>query len=450
MFPRSEGAEPPRAGTFRSAAARLPAIAAMGFDVVYLPPIHPIGRSFRRGRNNSPEVTPEDVGSPWAIGAAEGGHTAIAPDLGTLDDFALFMADADRHGLEVALDYALNCSPDHPWVVEHPEWFSHRADGSIRYAENPPKRYQDIYPLDFGTSDRAGLWRALRDVLLFWIARGVRVFRVDNPHTKPFAFWEWLIAEIHRRHPDIVFLAEAFTRPAVMQRLAKLGFSQSYTYFTWRTTKAELSEYLTELSQTERVDWFRPNFWVNTPDILHAYLQQGGPAAFRVRAVLAAMTAPSWGMYSGYELCERVAADPGSEEYADSEKYQLRPRDWNRPDSLAPYVTRLNEIRRRHREAITLLPTLRIQEIRNESMLCVSRMSQTRDDVLLVVVNLDPYHPQEGTIWLDLEALGIPADIPFDAQDELTGTTYVWQGPESYVRLDPAQQPAHVLHLRRR
>ena len=450
MFPRSEGAEPPRSGTFRSAAARLPAIAAMGFEVVYLPPIHPIGGSFRRGRNNSPEATPEDVGSPWAIGAAEGGHTAVHPDLGTLDDFALFMADAERHGVEVALDYALNCSPDHPWVVEHPEWFSHRADGSIRHAENPPKRYQDIYPLDFGTADRAGLWQALRDVLLFWIERGVRIFRVDNPHTKPFAFWEWLIAESRRHHPDVIFLAEAFTRPAVMQRLAKLGFSQSYTYFTWRTSKAELSEYLTELSQTERVDWFRPNFWVNTPDILHAYLQQGGPAAFRVRATLAAMTAPSWGMYSGYELCERVAAEPGSEEYADSEKYQLRPRDWARPDSLAPYITRLNEIRHRHRGAIALLPALRIQEIRNDSMLCVSRMNQARDDVLLVVVNLDPHHTQEGTIWLDLEGLGIPADIPFEAHDELTGISYVWQGPESYVRLDPAQQSAHVLHLRRR
>jgi len=450
MFPRSEGAQPPRSGTFRTAAARLPAIAAMGFDVVYLPPIHPIGHSFRKGPNNATESAPGDVGSPWAIGAAEGGHTAVHPDLGTLDDFGLFVAEAGRQGLEVAVDYALQCSPDHPWVGEHPEWFRHRADGTIRYAENPPKRYQDTYPLDFGSADRTGLWTALRDVALFWIGHGVRIFRVDNPHTKPFAFWEWLIAEIHRHHPDVVFLAEAFTRPAVMQRLAKLGFSQSYTYFTWRTTKEELGEYLTELSQTEKVDWFRPNFWVNTPDILHAYLQQGGPAAFRVRATLAAMTAPSWGVYSGYELCERVAAEPGSEEYACSEKYQLRPRDWDRADSLAPYITRLNEIRHRHREAIALLPALRIQEIKNDSMLCVSRVNQARDDVLLVVVNLDPYHSQEGTIWLDLEGLGIPADIPFEAHDELTGITYIWQGPESYVRLDPAQQSAHVLHLRRR
>jgi starch synthase (maltosyl-transferring) len=450
MFPRSEGAEPPRSGTFATAAARLPAIAAMGFDVVYLPPIHPIGRSFRRGRNNGSHPSPTDVGSPWAIGAAAGGHTAVHPDLGTLDDFALFRAEAERQGLEVALDYALQCSPDHPWVREHPEWFSHRSDGSIRYAENPPKRYQDIYPLDFGTADRAGLWQALRDVLLFWIDRGVRVFRIDNPHTKPFAFWEWLLADVRRQHPDIVFLAEAFTRPAVMQRLAKLGFSQSYTYFTWRTTKGELGEYLTELSSTEQVDWFRPNFWVNTPDILHAYLQEGGPVAFKVRAALAALTAPSWGMYSGYELCERVAAAAGSEEYLDSEKYQLRPRAWDRLDSLAPYITRLNEIRHRHREAVALLTTLRLQEIRNESMLCVSRMSQARDDVVLLVVNLDPRHVQQATVWLDLETLGIPADIPFEAHDEITGVTYVWKGPESYVRLDPADQPAHVLHLRRR
>jgi starch synthase (maltosyl-transferring) len=422
----------------------------MGFDIVYLPPIHPIGRSHRKGRNNSVLAAPDDVGSPWAIGAVEGGHTAVHPDLGTLDDFALFLAAAEREGLEVALDYALQCSPDHPWVREHPEWFSHRSDGSIRYAENPPKRYQDIYPLDFGTVDRVGLWRALRDVMLFWIERGVRVFRVDNPHTKPFAFWEWLIGEVRRGHPDVVLLAEAFTRPAVMQRLAKLGFSQSYTYFTWRTTKAELGTYLAELSQTERVDWFRPNFWVNTPDILHAYLQNGGPAAFRVRATLAAITAPSWGMYSGYELAENTALTEGSEEYLDSEKYQLRPRDWDRPDSLAPFVTRLNQIRRRHREAISLLPTLRLQEVRNDSLLAVSRVSQAGDDALLLVVNLDPNHPQEGTVWLDLAALGMPAGAPFEAHDELTGTTYVWRGPENYVRLDPAQQPAHVLHLRRR
>ena len=450
MFPRSVGAAPPRSGTLVTAAARLPAIAEMGFDIVYLPPIHPIGRTFRKGSNNRLEAEPDAVGSPWAIGAVEGGHTAVHPDLGTVDDLVLFVTEAQRQGLEVALDYALNCSPDHPWVREHPEWFRHRGDGSIRYAENPPKRYQDVYPFDFDTADRAGLWRALRDVMAFWIDRGVRVFRVDNPHTKPFAFWEWLIADTRRRHPEVIFLAEAFTRPAVMHRLAKLGFSQSYTYFTWRTTKRELSEYLGELSQTERVDWFRPNFWVNTPDILHAYLQRGGPPAFKIRAVLAAMTAPSWGMYSGYELCENVAVAEGSEEYLDSEKYQLRPRDWDRADSIAPYISRLNEVRRRHPEAIALLPTLRLHEVKNDNLLCVSRMSQDRDDVLLIVVNLDPQHPQEGTTWLDLEALGVPAGLPFEAHDELTGTTYLWQGPENYVRLDPSTQPAHVLHLRLR
>ena len=450
MFPRSEGANPPRSGSFRTAAARLPAIAAMGFDVVYLPPIHPIGTTHRKGRGNSLVATPDDVGSPWAIGGAEGGHTEIHPDLGSLDDFRDFVARAGDVGLEVALDYALNCSPDHPWIRDHPQWFRHRSDGSLRHAENPPKLYEDIYPLDFDTADRDNLWNALRDVLLAWISRGVRIFRVDNPHTKPFAFWEWILGEVRRHHPDVLFLAEAFTRPAVMQRLAKIGFTQSYTYFTWRNSKDELAGYLAELSAGRQVDWFRPNFWVNTPDILHAYLQDGGPPAFRVRATLAATTAPSWGVYSGYELCERVAAEPGSEEYARSEKYQLRPRDWDRPDSLAPFITRLNEIRRRHREAIALLPTLRIQEIGNDSMLCVSRVSQARDDVLLVVVNLDPFRAQEGTVWLDLEGLGIPSDVPFEAHDELTGASYVWQGAQSYVRLDPAQQPAHVLHLRRR
>jgi starch synthase (maltosyl-transferring) len=450
MFPRSEGAEPPRSGTFATAARRLPAIAAMGFDTVYLPPIHPIGRSFRRGRNNAPVAGPEDPGSPWAIGGPEGGHTAVHPELGTLDDFRAFVAEAGANGLEVALDYALNCSPDHPWVRDHPEWFRHRPDGSIRPAENPPKRYPDIYPLDFETADREGLWRALREVLLFWVAQGVRVFRVDNPHTKPFALWEWLIGSVRRRHPDVVFLAEAFTRPAVMQRLAKIGFSQSYTYFTWRNSKAELAQYLAELAHTDQSDWFRPNFWVNTPDILHAYLQHGGPAAFRVRATLAALTAPSWGMYSGYELCENVPVAEGSEEYLDSEKYQLRPRQWDRPDSLAPYIAQLNQIRHRHREAIALLPSLRLHEVKNDSMLCVSRASRGHEDVLLVVVNLDPHHPQEATTWLDMDGLGLPWDAVFEAHDELTGATYVWSGPENYVRLDPYHQVAHVLQVRRR
>ncbi|HYL71547.1 MAG TPA: maltotransferase domain-containing protein, partial [Candidatus Dormibacteraeota bacterium] len=428
MFPRSEGATPTRGGTFATASERLPALAGMGFDVVYLPPVHPIGTTFRKGRNNTLEPGPDDPGSPWAIGGKAGGHDALHPDLGTLADFDRFVASAKKAGLEVALDYALQCSPDHPWVKQHPQWFRHRVDGTIRYAENPPKRYQDIYPFDFDSEDATNLWNALRDVMLQWVRHGVRIFRVDNPHTKPFRFWRWLIAEVHKRHPDVLFLAEAFTRPAVMQHLAKIGFSQSYTYFTWRNSKWELSEYLHELSQTEQVDWFRPNFWVNTPDILHATLQRGGPAAFRLRAVLAAITCPSWGMYSGYELFENTPLREGSEEYLDSEKYQLKPRIWNQPHTLAPFITRLNEIRRRHRAAIAQLDTLRLHHVGNEAMLCVSRSSVTHDDVLLLVANLDPFTSQEATTWLDLQALGIAADRPFEARDELTGASYLWQG----------------------
>jgi starch synthase (maltosyl-transferring) len=448
MFPRSEGAEPPRSGTFRTAMRRLPAIAQMGFDVVYLPPVHPIGTTFRKGRNNSLEWLPGDPGSPWAIGGPEGGHDTVHPELGTIADFDAFVDAANRAGMEVALDYALQCSPDHPWVREHPQWFRHRVDGSIRYAENPPKRYQDIYPFDFESDDATNLWKALRDVMFFWIEHGVRVFRADNPHTKPFRFWQWLIAELHRSHPEVLLLAEAFTRPAVMQHLAKIGFSQSYTYFTWRNSKWELSEYLKELSQTEQTDYFRPNFWVNTPDILHATLQRGGPAAFRLRAVLAAITCPSWGMYAGYELIENTAVREGSEEYMDSEKYQLKPRNWDQPKSLAPFIARLNEIRRRHHAAVAQLDTLRLHHIGSEAMLCVSRASVAHDDVLLLVANLDPFTSQEATTWLDLEALGIAADRPFEARDELTGATFTWQGPSNYVRLDPSVQPAHILHLR--
>ena len=448
FFPRSEGATSHRPGTLRTAKARLPGVAQMGFDIVYLPPIHPIGTTHRKGSNNSLTRGPDDPGSPWAIGAAAGGHTAVHPDLGTIDDFDAFVAAARKAGLEVALDYALQCSPDHPWVTEHPQWFWHRPDGSIRYAENPPKRYQDIFPINFDTEDRDALWGALRDVMLFWISHGVRVFRVDNPHTKPLRFWEWLISEVHEAYPDVLFLAEAFTRPAVMKRLAKAGFTQSYTYFTWRNTPQELAEYLTELSSTEMVDYFRPNFWVNTPDILHAFLQRGGPGAFRLRLILAALTAPSWGMYSGYELYENIAVREGSEEYLNSEKYQVRARDWNDPRSLAPMIATVNAIRRRHREAIALLRTLHVHHIDSEHMLCVSRMSDDGTDVLLIIVNLDPHAAHEATTWLDLKALGIPADAPFSAHDEVTGATYSWWGPANYVRLDPAYQPAHVLHLR--
>ncbi|MBV8445213.1 MAG: alpha-1,4-glucan--maltose-1-phosphate maltosyltransferase [Candidatus Dormibacteraeota bacterium] len=448
MFPRSEGADPPRSGTFRSAEGRLSMIASMGFDIVYLPPIHPIGTAHRKGRNNSLEVQSGDPGSPWAIGGAGGGHSAVHPDLGTLDDFDHFVAAAREAGLEVALDYALQCSPDHPWVTEHPQWFRHRPDGSIRYAENPPKRYQDIYPINFDTDDAAALWIALRDVMLFWARRGVRAFRVDNPHTKPFRFWEWLLREVRGAYPEAIFLAEAFTRPAVMQRLAKLGFSQSYTYFTWRNSKWELEEYLRELAQTAEADWFRPNFWVNTPDILHAALQHGGPSAFRMRAAIAAITGPSWGMYSGYELLESTALREGSEEYLDSEKYQLKPRDWNAPWSIAPFIATLNAIRRRHETAIAQLHTLHVHHVSGDNLLCVSRSSIDRSDVLLLVVNLDPHQTHDGVTWLDLDALGISATRPFEADDELSGETFTWQGPENYVRLDPSWRVAHVLHLR--
>jgi len=448
MFPRSEGAAPPRSGTLQTAARRLPAIADMGFDVVYLPPIHPIGTTARKGRNNTLGAGPGDPGSPWAIGSPTGGHDAVHPELGTLEDFDAFVRAAQECGVEVALDYALQCSPDHPWVAEHPQWFRHRVDGSIRYAENPPKRYQDIYPINFETSDWPNLWNALRDLMLFWIGHGVRIFRVDNPHTKPFRFWKWLIREMRDGHPDVILLSEAFTRPAAMQRLAMIGFSQSYTYFTWRNSKWELTEYLTELSQTEMVDWFRPNFWVNTPDILHATLQHGGPAAFRMRAALAAITGPSWGMYSGYELTERVPVREGSEEYVDSEKYQLRPRIWDDPRSIAPYIARLNAIRRSHREAIALLSTLRLHHIDGDSLLCVSRSSAAADDVLLLIANLDAHAPHEGMTWLDLGALGLAADRPFTAHDEITDVTYTWQGAANFVRLDPAVQPVHILRLR--
>jgi starch synthase (maltosyl-transferring) len=450
MFPRSEGAMPPQSGTLSSAQRRLSAIAGMGFDVVYLPPIHPIGESHRKGRNNTLERAPDDPGSPWAIGNKNGGHTSVNPELGTIKDFDAFVAEAKRNNLEVALDYALQTSPDHPWVKEHPSWFRHRADGSVRYAENPPKKYQDIYPINFESEDAAGLWLALRDVMRFWADHGVRIFRVDNPHTKPFAFWQWLIQEMHRSHPDTLFLAEAFTKPAVMQRLAKIGFSQSYTYFTWRTAKWELEQYLLELAQTEQADWFRPNFWVNTPDILHVTLQRGGLAAFRLRAILAAFTGPSWGMYSGYELGENTPLREGSEEYLDSEKYQLKPRNWDQPHSLAPLITRLNAIRRKHRKAIAQLDTMRVHHIDGEQLLCVSRSTPQHDDVILLVLNLDPFAAHEGVTWLDLASLGLSADRPFEARDELSGATYTWQGPGNYVRLDPAVAPAHVLHLQAR
>ncbi|PWI13366.1 alpha-1,4-glucan--maltose-1-phosphate maltosyltransferase [Streptomyces sp. Act143] len=442
FFPRSEGTPQRPHGTFRTAARRLPAIAGMGFDVVYLPPIHPIGTTFRKGANNTLSAGPDDVGVPWAIGSPEGGHDAVHPDLGTLEDFDFFVAEAARHGLEVALDFALQCSPDHPWVHKHPEWFHHRPDGTIAYAENPPKKYQDIYPIAFD-ADLDGLVAETERVLRHWMDHGVRIFRVDNPHTKPVVFWQRVLADINATDPDVIFLAEAFTRPAMMHTLAQIGFQQSYTYFTWRNTKQELTEYLTELSG-EAASYMRPNFFANTPDILHAYLQHGGRPAFEIRAVLAATLSPTWGIYSGYELCENTPVREGSEEYLHSEKYQLRPRDWDTADTIAPLITRLNEVRRRH-PALRRLRNIRFHTTDNDAVIAYSKRSGA--DTVLVVANLDPHHTQEATVSLDMPQLGLDGGASMAVHDELTGETYQW-GRSNYVRLEPGRAPAHVLHVR--
>jgi starch synthase (maltosyl-transferring) len=458
FFPRSEGVQldpmgrrEPTSGTLRTAARRLDAVAAMGFDVVYLPPVHPIGTSFRKGRNNTLSPHPGDPGSPWAIGSADGGHDAIHPDLGTMADFDAFVARTRELGMEVALDLALNASPDHPWVTEHPEWFTTRADGSIAYAENPPKKYQDIYPLNFD-NDPAGIYAEVSRIVRMWMDHGVRIFRVDNPHTKPPRFWERLLAEIRATDPDVLFLAEAFTRPAMMATLAKIGFHQSYTYFTWRNSAAELAEYVQELAGPAAA-YMRPNFFANTPDILHAYLQYGGRAAFEIRAVLASMLSPSWGIYSGYELCENVPIRPGSEEYLDSEKYQYRPRDWVTVErdglGIAAFISRLNDIRNSH-PALHQLRNLRFHHVDQAEFLCFSKRADTigrepGSDTVLVVVNLDPHQAREATVWLDLPELGVAAE--FTAIDELSGESYRW-GHANYVRLDPAQQPAHIFSVK--
>ncbi|CUU60743.1 starch synthase (maltosyl-transferring) [Parafrankia irregularis] len=448
MFPRSEGAslDPPRSGTFLSATERLPGIAAMGFDVVYLPPIHPIGEVNRKGPNNTLVTGPDDPGSPWAIGSVHGGHDAVHPDLGTLDDFDLFVARARSLGMEIALDLALQCAPDHPWAKHHPEWFVVRSDGSIAYAENPPKKYQDIYPLNFD-ADPIGIYHEILRVVRFWTARGVRIFRVDNPHTKPVEFWEWLIGQVKATEPDVLFLAEAFTRPAMMHTLAKVGFTQSYTYFTWRNERWDLEEYAQEL--VESAHYMRPNFFVNTPDILPEYLQRGGPAAFRIRAVLAAMLSPTWGVYAGYELFENTPVRPGSEEYLDSEKYQYRPRDWAGAEragtSLAPYLTRLNQIRRDH-PALHWLRNLSLHQSDAPEIMAFSKRLAD-EDLVIVVVNLDPHMARETTVRLDMPALGFDWGDTFTVHDEFTGASYQW-GRDNYVRLDPSE-PAHVLTVRR-
>ncbi|MBX7268060.1 alpha-1,4-glucan--maltose-1-phosphate maltosyltransferase [Micromonospora sp. Llam7] len=451
FFPRSEGSvpatvdAPARSGTFATATERLPGVAAMGFDVLYLPPIHPIGRVNRKGPNNSLVAGPDDVGSPWAIGADEGGHDAIHPDLGTPADFRDFVAAAAEAGLEVAMDLALQCAPDHPWVTEHPEWFTTRADGSIAYAENPPKKYQDIYPLNFD-NDPDGIRAEMLRVVLHWVGEGVKIFRVDNPHTKPVDFWHWLIWEVKQVDPDVIFLAEAFTRPAMMHGLAKIGFTQSYTYFTWRTSAAQMREYCAEL--VAAADYMRPNFWPNTPDILHSALQHGGPPMFKIRAVLAALLSPSWGVYAGYELFEHVAR-PGAEEYLDNEKYELRPRDWAgalaHGRSLAPFITILNRVRRDN-PALHRLRNLVFHDIDNPALLCWSKRDPTTGNTVLVICSFDSHTVQWGNTTLDMPALGLDWHDRFTVHDELTGASYDW-GQRNAVRLDPYLQPAHVLTL---
>jgi starch synthase (maltosyl-transferring) len=450
LFPRSCSPEPGRHGTFKDCEERLPYIAEMGFDVVYLPPIHPIGRNFRKGKNNSPSATPEDVGSPWAIGAEEGGHRSVHPELGTLEDFASFVQKAASLGLEVALDIAFQCAHDHPYIKDHPEWFRWRPDGTLQYAENPPKKYEDIYPFDFETEHWQTLWEELKEVVLFWVRQGVNILRVDNPHTKAFRFWHWLIKEVKKDHPLTIFLSEAFTRPRVMHELAKLGFSQSYTYFTWRNTKWDLTQYFTELTQGESREYFRPNLWPNTPDILNEYLQFGGRPAFVIRLVLAGTLGANYGLYGpAFELCETRALKPGSEEYLDSEKYQLRHWDLNRPDSLKELISLLNRIRREN-QALQSDWSLRFHRIDNEQIIAYSKLDEERGNAIVTVVNLDPYHVQSGWVDLPLEYFGIHPDEPYQLHDLLTGARYIAHGPRNYVQLDPHGAPAHIFRIRRR
>jgi len=450
LFPRSTSPVPGRHGTFKDLEARLPYVASMNFDVLYLPPIHPIGRSFRKGPNNSTTSGPDDPGSPWAIGAVEGGHKTVHAELGTLDDFRHLLRTAAQYGLELALDIAFQCAPDHPYVAEHPEWFRRRPDGTIQYAENPPKKYQDIYPFDFETELWRELWDELKSVVQFWVDQGVRIFRVDNPHTKSFPFWEWLIAEVKRNCPEALFLAEAFTRPKVMQRLAKAGFTQSYNYFPWRNTKWEVTQYLTELTQAGVREYMGPNLWPNTPDILTEYLQFGGRPAHMARFVLAATLGPNYGIYGPvFELCENRPLAPGREEYLDSEKYQIRTWDLDRPDSLRGLIARVNQVRRDN-PAFWANHNLRFHEVDNEQIIAYSKSSADRSNEVLVVVNLDPHYKQSGFITLPLEDLGLDPRQPYQAHDLLTDARYLWHGSRNYVEIDPQTIPAHIFVIRRK
>jgi len=449
LFPRSAG-EPDRHGTFRDVEKRLPYIAGMGFDVLYLPPIHPIGRTNRKGANNVIKASPGEPGSPWAIGSEEGGHKSIAPELGTLDEFRHLLGAAKEKGLDVALDIAFQCSPDHPYVREHPEWFRHRPDGSIQYAENPPKKYEDIVPFDFECEAWRELWAELLSIITYWIDQGVHVFRIDNPHTKPFPFWEWLIGEVKRGNPDVIFLAEAFTRPRVMYRLAKCGFTQSYTYFTWRHTAWEITQYFTELTQSPTSDFFRPNLWANTPDILTEFLQTGGRPAFAARLVLAATLGANYGIYGpAFELIEARAKEPGSEEYLDSEKYQLRSWNIDSPDSLREMITLVNEIRHEN-VALQSDRGLRFHTTENENLLAYTKSTTELADVVLTVVNLDPHHTQAGMVTLPLKDLGLDTDKSYQAHELLSGARYMWNGPRNYVEINPHAAPAQIFRFRRR
>lgn len=450
LFPRSCLGAGMRHGTFAECEKRLADVAAMGFDVVYLPPIHPIGLTKRKGPNNTLRADPADPGSPWAIGAADGGHKAVHAQLGTLEDFRSLVSTARELGIDIALDIAFQCSPDHPYVHEHPEWFRHRPDGSIQYAENPPKKYEDIYPFNFETVDWIGLWEELLDVLRFWISQGVSIFRVDNPHTKPFPFWEWLIGEVQRDHPETIFLAEAFTRPKMIYRLAKLGFSQSYNYFPWRNTKNEIETYFTELTRTEVREYFRPNLWPNTPDILPEYLQFGGRPAFMVRLVLAATLGASYGIYGpAYELMEATPRDAGTEEYFNSEKYAVRHWDIDRADSLKDFIARVNRIRRES-PALQQDHRLNFLDVDNDSLICYTKTTPDNKDVILVIANLDPHHTQSGWVTLPLEELKLDAQHSYQVHDLLTDARFLWNGARNYVEIKPHVAPAHIFRLRRR
>jgi len=449
MFPRSCSTRDGVHGTFKDCEQRLPYIAAMGFDVLYFPPIHPIGHTNRKGKNNAPTAGSNEPGTPWAIGSEEGGHKAIYSKLGTVDDFRKLVTKAREYGIELALDIAFQCTPDHPYVKEHPEWFRWRPDNTIQYAENPPKKYQDIYPLNFDTDNWQELWKELKDVVLYWVKQGFHILRVDNPHTKPFQFWEWLIAEVKKDHLDVIFLAEAFTRPKVMYQLAKLGFSQSYTYFTWRNTSWEFTQYFTELTQTEVREYFRPNLWTNTPDILTEYLQTGGEPAFKVRLVLAATLGASYGIYGPtFELMENLPKEKGSEEYLNSEKYEIKHWNIDRPDSLKDFIAGVNSIRREN-VALQSDLSLRFHPTDNEQLLCYSKHTVDHSNVILVIVNMDPKNKQAGWIELNLDGLGLEPDRPFEVQDLLNDVSYQWRGPRSYVELNPKKTPAHIFRVNR-